>query len=94
MSRARDLSVWVEVTTLSGTAATVTANPRHCNNVTIKNVHASISVYVGPSGVTSSTGFELKAGESVSLPNFSLAGGNLYAVAASGTPDIHVIGSA
>lgn len=85
--------VWVVQQTLSGTAAQVASANRHASNVTIKNVDASITIYVGAAGVTSATGFALAAGESISFPNFSLRAGGLYAVAASGTPVIHIIGS-
>ena len=54
----------------------------------IKNVDASISIYVGDTGVTSSTGYLVKAGEAFQLDNFV---GVLYAIAASATPTVHTI---
>lgn len=51
--------------------------------VVVKNHDASIIIYVGPtSAVSSSTGFEVKAGESVAL--YTTAA--VWAIAASGTP--------
>lgn len=52
----------------------------------IKNLDAAITVYVGPTGVTSGNGTEIKAGESTAI----YSRGVLYGIAASGTPTISV----
>lgn len=55
----------------------------------VKNLDASITVYLGPTdAVTSSTGHALKAGESFAFENVI---GAIYAIAASGTPTISTI---
>ena len=58
--------------------------------VMIKNMDASITIYVGGANVTSSNGYPLLAGQSFPL---SLVGaGDLpYAIAASATPKMAVI---
>ena len=75
----------VELT--SGTAATAGQS----YEIAVKNHDGTNPVYVGKSDVTSSTGFRLSAGESMS---FSLAGGEkLYARATGGTCVVGVIES-
>lgn len=75
---------------LSTTAAKVVDSSTVGSTVMLKNKDASIVVYVGKTGVTSSTGYRLGAGESVTLeckgntPEF-------YCVAASGTPSLMVL---
>lgn len=57
--------------------------------VVVRNADDSSAVDVGPSDVASGEGFELEAGQSLSCTldrNESL-----YAVAASGTVDVHVL---
>ena len=54
--------------------------------VQVKNMDATITVYLGGPGVTSSTGYPLLAGASIS---FGFVAGDedaLYVIAASGTP--------
>lgn len=53
----------------------------------VRNTDGSISVYIGGSGVTSSTGFEIPAGDSVSIHTTAA----VSAVADSGTPTIHIL---
>lgn len=60
--------------------------------VTLRNDDASIVVYLGDSDVSSSNGFALIAGAAVSFDIQSPADyKELYAVAASGTPELHVL---
>lgn len=47
------------------------------------------SVFLGGTGVTTSTGFELAAGESVSLDVNQ--GEQLFGIVGSGTQDVHVL---
>lgn len=55
----------------------------------VKNLDASITVYIGPTdAVTSSNGHALKAGESFAFENVI---GAIYAIAASGTPTVSTI---
>jgi len=59
--------------------------------VTVRNDDASIVVYLGDSDVSSSNGFALIAGAAVSFDIQSPADWKeLYAVAASGTPELHI----
>ncbi len=58
------------------------------SSILATNRHATVSVYLGPSGVDS-TGYEIKAGESVSIDLYP--GESIYAVAASGTVTVHVL---
>lgn len=74
--------------TALSTSATKIANARATRTgILIRNMDESISVYVGPSGVTSTTGMLIQAGES--LPASWV--GEWYAIAASGTPRVSVI---
>lgn len=59
--------------------------------VTVRNDDASIVVYLGDSDVSSSNGFALVAGAAVSFDLTSPTDyRELYAVAASGTPELHI----
>lgn len=75
--------------TTSATLLTATTAPSNFGaSILATNRHATVSVYLGPAGVTSS-GYELKAGESVAT---DLSPGEaLYAIAASGTVTVHVL---
>lgn len=54
------------------------------NGATVKNdPDSAVNIFVGGSGVTSSTGFKLKPGESVSVPAANVS--NIYVITASGT---------
>lgn len=75
-------------TALSVTASAIAVAFPGRRMAEVKNTDASISVYVGASGVTSSTGHLLKAGESFVFEDFD---GAIYAVAASSTPTVTVI---
>lgn len=69
-------------TTLSATSAQlVPARPTR-TGVVIVNIDAAITIYLGPAGVTSSTGLPLAPGQSVPLTWV----GAIYAVAGSATP--------
>lgn len=57
--------------------------------ILIKN-QGTIAVYVGPSGLTTSTGFKLDAGESLSLD--SVRGDDaLYGITGSSSTTVHVL---
>lgn len=75
----------------ASTPTVVVAARRGRVRVVVRNLSASITVYVGDSGVDSGDGFPLfsntPAGESVSL--FTEAA--VYAIAASGTPSVSYI---
>ena len=59
--------------------------------LTILNMDSSITVYFGnATGVTSATGFPLKAGAGFTFEGSS-AGGEIYGIAASGTPSIAIV---
>lgn len=75
---------------LSTTAAKVVDASTKPSKVMLKNKDASIVIYVGKTGVTSSTGYALAAGVSVTL-EFDESTPEVYAVAASGTPSIMVL---
>lgn len=83
----RSANITTAQATLSTTAAEVLPASLVRRSVLLRNTDASISIYVGVLGVTSSTGFVVKAGETLSL-NTRAA---IYAVAASGTPVVHTL---
>lgn len=68
--------------TLSTSSGTVCAASTGRRVVTMRNTDASISVYLGATGVTTSTGYLVKAGESLTLTTTATIAG----VAASGSP--------
>lgn len=68
--------------TLSTSASVVLAADNGRHSALIRNLDTTISIYVGATGVTSTTGMLLKAGESITITSKAA----LYAVAASGTP--------
>lgn len=54
--------------TATGTAAAITAEPWEARDgVYIRNHDATNPMYVGPSGVTTSTGFRIDAGDSLKI---------------------------
>lgn len=67
---------------MSTSAATICGGSTGRRSVSVRNTDTLISVYVGVAGVTSSTGYLLKAGESLTLQTSALIAG----VAASGSP--------
>lgn len=72
---------------LSTAAKVVLAKDRSRRHATVENAHASIAVTVGGKGVTAATGITLAAGQSIDL----YGGCEVWAVAASGTPDVKVV---
>lgn len=84
---ARAESIATGQQTLSTSAALVSGGSSSRGTVLVRNLDASISIYVGSAGVTSSTGMLIKAGESITIRT----SGALYAVAASGTPAVAVL---
>jgi hypothetical protein len=75
--------------TVTTTASLIAESPGAARSALIRNTSTTTSVYLGQSGVTSTTGFELKAGESLALEMFR--GSTLYAITASGTAEVHVM---
>lgn len=57
----------------------------------IKNLDAAITVYIGPVGVTSSTGYPLLPGQSLPFSFITTEMGTVYCVAASGTPTLAIL---
>lgn len=68
----------------SVTAATLVAARSTRRSVTIKNLDAAITVYIGKATVTAGNGMQLKAGESISVDTTAL----IQVIAASGTPTV------
>lgn len=85
-------------TTSVGNSAAAVFNPNAApfstlagplKDVTIENTSSTVTVYLGQSGVTSSTGLPLPPGDQITYEGFSTATGSggtaLYAITASGT---------
>lgn len=83
-SLTRSTSIATGQAALSTSAAQVLAANTARRSVVITNHDASISVYVGATGVTTSTGLLIKAGAAVTI-NSTAA---IFAIAASGTPTV------
>jgi hypothetical protein len=75
--------------TVTTTASLIAESPGAARSALIRNTSTTTSVFLGQSDVTSTTGFELKANESLAINMFK--GSTLYAVTASGTADVHVM---
>jgi len=69
---------------------TVGGTPSSYYKIYVKNLDASINVFVGITGVTSSTGLRLNAGETTIIDPV-VVGTDLYAISASGTPSVAVM---
>ena len=67
----------------SSTATAIAAIRPNRYGALVQNPDSSITIYVGNTGVTSSTGTPIVAGGSVYMPTFAA----LYAISASGTPN-------
>jgi hypothetical protein len=76
---------------LSTTAAKVVDSSTKKSVVKIKNLHATILVYVGKTGVTAATGYQLAAAGGEVTLTFDESTPEVYAVAASGTPSVAVL---
>lgn len=92
------MPVYADQEALSTTAEAIftanfckSASVTHPIEVVLRNDDASIVIYIGDSDVSSTNGFALIAGAALA---FSLTSPTdykeLYAVAASGTPELHV----
>ena len=55
----------------------------------VRNQDDTVSIFLGGSGVTDATGYELKAGESLSFDLFS--GASLYGIVTTGTARLDVL---
>ena len=85
-------SAQVSVTTSTAAALTVTeTDDRAGSSICVQNTDSTNPVYLGPSGVTSSTGFKLAAGAVAALD--VEPGDTLYAIATGGTVVVHVLRS-
>lgn len=70
----------VTVTNSATLLTSTDADNQRGQSITVRNTDASVSVFLGGSGVTATTGFELVAGDSFSEDDFGEA---LYGVTAS-----------
>lgn len=83
---ARRVSVEVTATRLDTVADD--ADSISGQSILVRN-KGTVSVYIGPSNVTTATGFELAVGESASFE--ASVGDALYGIAASGGQTVHVL---
>lgn len=70
-----------------GTTATLAAAARYRNAVTIKVPTSGSTVYIGPAGVTTTTGFSVDGGTAMTLQPYA---GAVYCVVATGTQTVSV----
>lgn len=69
---------------------TVGGTPASHYKIYVKNLDGTITVFVGLSGVTAATGLRLNAGETTIIDPV-VAGTDLHAISASGTPSVSVM---
>lgn len=79
----------VSVTTTATALTTAETDSRSGESIAVTNTDASVAVYLGPAGVTSSTGYKLAAGASIGV-DLDL-GETLYGITASGTVVVGVL---
>lgn len=70
--------------TVSNVASALVGARNTRRSVTVRNLDAAITVFIGPVGVTAETGFPLRAGESIAVDTTAL----IQVLAASGTPKV------
>lgn len=75
--------------TTAGGTVLITASAAR-KELHIRNIDASITVYIGNTGLTSSTGYKLAAGEEKIFKG-PIAGIAWYSLSASGTPAIQLL---
>lgn len=71
-----------------GTTAVLLCTPSNTDAGVLVNNGGSVVVYVGPSGVTASTGFPIAAAATVAIPTIAGIAMPIYAVAASSTATV------
>jgi hypothetical protein len=72
-----------------GTSAAVIVSGRQSRrNLIVQNAHASQDLYLGTSGVATSTGLKVIAGASVGFEDFN---GVLYGIASGAATDVRVV---
>lgn len=82
------MAVQAAQVTVGTSATSLTASGVAGARAIIRNA-GSTSVFLGPSDVTTTTGYELATGESV---EFALTSGSeLFGIVATGTEDVHVL---
>ena len=69
---------------------TVGGTPSSHYKLYVKNLDSSINVFIGLTGVTTSTGLRLNAGETTIIDPV-VAGTDIYAISASSTPSVAVM---
>ncbi len=84
-------TVYTAQQTATSSAVALTAQAL-VNGVVVTNDPAStVNVFVGPSGVTSSTGYKLTPGQSISFGVTNASA--VFIIAPSGSPVVHIAGS-
>lgn len=78
----------VTVDTTGGGTQIYSNSGGRSKSVIIRN-RGSVALYVGESALTTSTGYQIDAGESLSL--ILPAGGRLYGITASSSDAVHVL---
>ena len=83
------MSLTISQNALSTTAEKIVSARNTRRKLTVKNHDASIAVYLGTTdAVTSSTGLQLKTNEVFEIDGHT---GELWAIAASGTPSVGIV---
>lgn len=77
-----------EATTVTTTATLIDTSLATGREAALLRNNGAVTVYLGGSGVTTSTGFPLAAGESLTLPR----GASVYGIVASGTCNVRSLG--
>jgi hypothetical protein len=87
VTSAMGAAIVTSAATITDSAALVLAVSANRKKATIKNT-GSATVYIGPAGVTSSTGFPLDGGEGYEVAGTTAA---IYAVTATGSGSVRVV---
>jgi hypothetical protein len=74
--------------TIGTSAALIKGSTSGRESIVIQNVHASNDLYVGPSGVTTSSGVKVPAGQSITFDDYI---GPVYGIASAASTDVRYL---
>ena len=80
------MALTTNVVTIAATATLIATIPSIGGNVTITNLDAAVTLYLGSAGVTTANGKSLLPGES--FCNTYAPGEDIYGIVSSGTIDV------
>ena len=77
------------VVSVANTETSLLSSAPFAQDVAITNRGSGVSVFIGPTGVTTSNGFQLDLGQTISIT--AVAFTDIFGIVAAGTEDVHVV---